>query len=298
MLSILIPVYNYSVYQLVIQLSEQAERTDVPYEILIADDASTSQKQTIENQKCSSLPHCRLHRFDHNKGRTYTRNFLAQQAQYEWVLFLDADVLPKSDTFLEKYIQQFNQADLIFGGTSYTVQKPNKKEILRWKYGKVREAKSLKERQENPYYSIISQAFLVRKTLFLQANQDLKNVYGMDSLFTENLKSLHADIKHIENPVIHLGLEDNRKFLEKTKKGLKSLIQFEQEGKVSLEYRPVQQAFLKLEKAKLTKVYLHFFRVFKTSIEKNLLSSHPSLFLFDLYKLYFYAQLKNEESQI
>ena len=51
MLSILIPVYNTSVIQLVSQISNMAKYTGFDYELRIADDASTDEILKSENQK-------------------------------------------------------------------------------------------------------------------------------------------------------------------------------------------------------------------------------------------------------
>lgn len=39
-----------------------------------------------------------------NIGRAAIRNFLAQQAQYEWLLFLDGDIMVERTRFIEKYL--------------------------------------------------------------------------------------------------------------------------------------------------------------------------------------------------
>lgn len=63
----------------------------------------------------------------------------------------------------------------------------------------------------------------------MKVNDTLENQYGLDVLFCQNLEKRQVVVKHIDNPVIHLGLEDNRSFIEKTKKGLDSLFYFEKE---------------------------------------------------------------------
>lgn len=294
MLSILLPVYNYDIHPLVKNLYDQAIEQKIDFEILIADDASTNPDLKVKSQYFDKLKHCSVFTFSKNRGRTYTRNFLAEKASYDYLLFLDADVLPKNSDFLADFLQYKSQADLIFGGIDYAEQKPSSDKILRWKYGKNREARALKERQEKPYISIISGAMFIRKELFIAANQELQNAYGLDSVFVENLKSAQAKILHIDNPVIHLGLETNAEFLNKTKKGLEALVELEKAEKVSLDYRAVQKAYLKLKRLGMPRTFRSFYKLFQRRIEKNLLSKNPSLLYFDLYKLEYYIRLKKE----
>lgn len=292
MLSILIPVYNYPIKKLVAELYRQAEKLALEYEILIADDSSTQQKILKEIESCKQFTTCKVHHFEHNKGRTFTRNYLAKKAQSGYLLFLDADVIPKNSDFIETYIKYLDQANFIFGGNDYRSKKPPKDQLLRWRYGKIREVKSVAKRNQNPYYTIISQAFVVEKSIFLKANKNLENLYGMDGVFAENLKNLKADILHIDNPVIHLGLENNRKFLKKTMEGLQTLAKLENEHEISKDYRPVQKTYHRLKKNHLVNLFLAVSGVLRNPIKQNLLSGYPSLFLFDIYKLDYFARLK------
>lgn len=292
MLSILIPVYNYDIHPLVKELYLQAVQQKIDFEILIADDASTNPALKAKSQYYNKLEHCKVFVFSNNKGRTYTRNFLAEKASSDNLLFLDADIMPKHSDFLTNLLKYKSKADLVFGGIDYAEEEPNVDQRLRWKYGKKREARSLKERQKIPYNSIISMQIFIRKQLFLSVNQELKNAYGLDSVFVENLKKANAKVLHIDNPIIHLGLESNVDFINKTKKGLDTLVELEKENKVGSDYRAVQQAYRKLNSLGMCKAFSRFYKVFERVIERNLLSKNPSLFYFDLYKLNYYIRLK------
>ena len=56
MLSILIPTYNYNVYPLLTELKKQADLANLPYEILVLDDASSL--FIAENSKINVLENC------------------------------------------------------------------------------------------------------------------------------------------------------------------------------------------------------------------------------------------------
>ena len=51
MFSILIPIYNFKVVDVVLELKAQAEKLDVPFEILCFDDASSNTKTLTAHSK-------------------------------------------------------------------------------------------------------------------------------------------------------------------------------------------------------------------------------------------------------
>ena len=94
MLSILIPTYNYSILQLVQNIHQQCIVSSIVFEIICLDDHSNFDFQ-LENQKINELAHCFYFKNETNLGRTRTRQILAEKAKFNWVLFLDADVIPQ-----------------------------------------------------------------------------------------------------------------------------------------------------------------------------------------------------------
>ncbi|MCR9181663.1 MAG: glycosyltransferase [Flavobacteriaceae bacterium] len=294
MLSILIPTYNYNITGLVESLSNQLKNVSFPFEVLILDDCSPNSEITEANKSIEKSANCYYLQNTVNKGRTATRQALAERAQFDYLLFMDADVLPGNEDFIKKFKVENQTADVVFGGISYENKKPESDKILRWKYGKAREAKPVSEREKMPYLSIISQCFLIKKSVFLKANDFHENVYGVDVLFAQNLEKMQVAVLHINNPIVHLGLESSESFIRKTEKGLKSLYQFEKENKIPDDYRPIQKAYQTLKKNGALNLFIKTIKTFEKSILKNLKSSSPSLFLFDLYRLYYFATLNLE----
>lgn len=295
MLSVLIPCYNYDASALLNCLYAQLKQLNFDYEILLCDDFSPDESLRSSNQKTAVKTYATYIQNKKNLGRTATRQKLANQAKYKNLLFMDVDVLPLHDNFIEKFDVEKTENQIIFGGVTYRTKKPERNEILRWTYGKAREAKTIRDRLMQPYLSIISQCFLIDKDLFLKANSFLENRYGVDVLFCHNLQTLGASVKHIDNPIIHLGLENNSAFIEKTKKGLKALLEFENKNSLPENYKKIQKAYLKLSKAGLIFLFMYFMKFITPMVLKNLKSSKPSLLLFDLYRLQYYAQLKTHQ---
>jgi len=290
MLSILIPTYNYNIYNLVNELHKQLGDTSIVYEIIISDDCSSLFFE--ENKKIASISNTTYVRQKQNLGRTKNRETLANEATHDWLLFLDADVLPARDTFIKKYINAIqDDLDIIFGGISYQENPPAKAQYLRWHYGKHRESQSVKKRNQNPWF-VISQNLLVKKDIFLKANVSKENRYGLDNLFSHQLKVLNARILHIDNPIIHLGLEENTVFLKKTIEAVETTVYYERNDMMECTLSRLQKSYSLLKKRKIKGLFLQILTPFKKGIQKNLLGNSPSLFLFDLYKLHHYAYLK------
>ena len=103
-LSILIPTFNGICKELVSELQKQVAMLPMDYEVIVADDGSTSQATITENRGINSIPHCQYMECQKNRGRAVIRNFLVQQAQYEWLLFIDSDMTVCRHDFISRYV--------------------------------------------------------------------------------------------------------------------------------------------------------------------------------------------------
>lgn len=295
MISILIPTYNYKVLSLVSAIHKQLELTNIEYEIRVYDDGSPNPEP--ENDGINNFKNSVHKKLEKNIGRTAIRNVMASEAKYDWILFLDADVLPKNSNFIESYVKAIsnNNCDVIFGGISYEEVRPIREKILRWKYGRAREAKSVTLRQKEPFF-IISQNLCIKRSVFLQANTLLENHYGLDNFFSNQLKKMNTKVVHIDNPVIHFGLEENDKFIKKALKAVETTVILEKKELMDDDMRPIQKSYLKLKKLHLSSVFSLIISTFKTTMERNFNSKNPNLFWFDLYRLNYYIKLKKQHN--
>ena len=292
MVSILIPTYNFLVVDLVTKLHEQCEELSLSFEIIVIDDHSPNASIIDKNSAISNLNYCNFLRNDKNLGRAATRDLLAKEAQYNWLLFLDADVIPSSNNFIKFYIDTLeDKVDLICGGIEYSKEEPAKEQLLRYRYGLKREVRSVASRNQDKY-TVVSANLLIRKSIFLAINNQLENFYGDDLVLSQNLKRAQPSIRHINNPVIHLGLENSTIFIQKSLESIEMTVHFEENNLFENDLRPIQRAYLKLKKYGMLGLMSFFIEKFKSQIEKNLHSSKPSLLLFDLYRLNHYIKLK------
>jgi hypothetical protein len=292
MLSILIPVYNYSVYPLISELQKQCLEINIQFEILCQDDASNLFK--IENEKINSLENCNFSINNLNVGRGKNINFLAEKSKYEWLLIMDCDTFPTQNNYIQKYISQINEAEkVVFGGIEYKKEKPSSDQLLRWFYGNARESISVEKRNINPNGSALTSNILIQKKVF-NSNKfnDSITKYGYEDLvFLSDLKKKGVLVKHIDNPTYHLGLETSEQFLAKTKIALENLKSISENNSIYNSESKILKVYNILKQLHLTSFISILFKKTERNLEHNLLSKNPSLFLFDLYKLGYYCSI-------
>ena len=205
MISILIPIYNWDTTTLINSLVKQGNSINVPYEIIAIDDFSNSEHDDF-NFSMNHYDFVKVYRNEKNLGRSKTRNLLAEKAQYNWLLFVDADSFVE-DKFLVNYVKEIQkgEADVICGGTIYSAIPPSKIEYkLHWNYGTKREVKSAKQRNELGFNSFASNNFAINSLTFAtnQFDESLTEYGHEDTLLGKQLERSGAKIFHINNPVI------------------------------------------------------------------------------------------------
>ena len=294
MLSILIPVYNYSVYPLVSELQKQCLESNIQFEILCQDDSSNL--FITENQNINSLENCNFSVNNLNVGRGKNINFLAEKSKYEWLLIMDCDTFPTQNNYIQKYISQINEAEkVVFGGIEYKKEKPSSDQLLRWFYGNARESISVEKRNINPNGSALTSNILIQKKVF-NSNKfnDSITKYGYEDLvFLSDLKKKGILVKHIDNTTFHLGLETSEQFLAKTKIALENLKSISENNSIYNSESKILKVYNILKQLYFTSFISILFKKTERNLEHNLLSKNPSLFLFDLYKLGYYCTIKS-----
>ncbi len=296
MLSILIPVFNFDIRELVAALRKQAIKLNIDFEIRCYDDASNQNFSQL-NKTVASFDKVIFQRLEKNIGRSAIRNKLAADAAFDNLLFMDCDSKLPDDDFLKKYIEKTDHQSIIYGGRSYETQPPtDHKKYLRWKYGIGREAIPFAIRVKNPYDSFMTNNFLVPKKTFLKIGLDeaMKGYGHEDTKFGYMLLLQHIPIIHINNPLIHIGLEDTDEFLEKTNEGLKNLLYLYRQQHIPLSHlRSIRllRYFNFLNRSGTRKAFLFVYQMMSATVEKNLNSGNAKLFYFDLYRLGKFTEL-------
>ena len=287
MLSILIPVYNYAVFPLVLEVHKQCIAAGIPFEILCQDDCSSSFIE--ENRTVEQLSNCTFSQNTVNLGRGNNRNLLIQKAQFDWLLLLDCDMFPKDSFFIKNYLSfiQKPMSNLVFGGIIYHPKKPHHSQLLRWVYGQKREALSCEFRNKKPNSRALTSNLVIRKEIALSHPfPESVSDYGYEDLsFLSNLGQKNITVFHIDNPTFHLNLETSTQFLTKTEIALQNLVLLIQTNRIKANESKIIATFLWVKKLRLIQLTAWLFQQTKTVTTKNLLSDNPSLLLFDWSKL-------------
>ena len=296
MLSVLIPTYNYNALPLVKFIEEQCLKAKIVFEIICQDDASNAEIY-IENNSINSMAHCFFSTNAINLGRGININIMASRAKYNYILLMDCDTLPEKDSFIENYLNEIKKEEtVVFGGIIYQIEKPNKENLLRWVYGKKREALTVEERTANPYYSILTSNILFKKSFFLNNLFDDKITnYGYeDVVWAKKIKDKKIAVKHIDNPAYHLNMETSEIFIKKILQSLLNLQHISKLGLLTSSDNRLLRAYTEINNIGITTIFSFIFKKFHKKIKANLVSNNPSLVLLDIYKLGYFCKINSK----
>ena len=288
-LSVLVPVYQREVGVLVRALLAQVSDWLAPVEILLLDDGSADEFRQL-NRPLALLPGVHYRELPQNVGRAAIRNQLAAAARHEWLLLLDNDSLLPDARFLARYAAAAtrSQAAVLIGGTTYEAAPPADPALyLRWHYGREREARPATVRQVAPYAQLTINNALVRATVFRQFPLDERlSGYGHeDTKFGAELAAAGISVLHINNPVLHDGLEPAAVFLVKSEQAVRNLSRVHRENGLGTDARLLQLA-LRLRLLGAAGVAQLALAAAAPALRRQLLSATPNLRAFDLLKLH------------
>lgn len=296
-LSVLIPVYNRDCTQLVRALLRQAIGIEVlRFELLVADDGSTQEELKAKNRVMNQWQGCRVIERSENAGRAIIRNFLAQEAKGEYLLFLDSNVSLLHDDFLLRYVQQAGEADVVVGG--YELTPAAGCEVggnLRYRYElSCSAANRAEERAKRPYMVFVSKNFMIRRSVMLQCPFDERiRRYGYeDVLLGKRLQQVGAQVKYVDNPVGFSTFESNAAFLRKTEDALLNLVTLKDEMN---GFTHIQTVAERLMRQHLDGPLLVLFSLLRPFMRHCLLGRNPSVPCFNAYRLCYYLQLRKKQ---
>lgn len=290
-LSILLPTYNNVCVTLVKTLQEQAMAIDgLHFEIIVADDGSTDTSAVGTNQIISQLENCRYIVRSENVGRAAIRNFLASQAIYDSLLFVDSDLHVDNPLFLYNYVN-FSNGEVVVGGLKIGGNPKEWGSNLRYKYEKACEGEhDYQHRTDKGDKEFRTTNFLISKRVLAVCPFDENfRFYGYeDVLLGKTIAAKGYKISHIDNPILLDDFDTNAEFLHKTEEACRTLHQFRHQLK---GYARLLCYADRLRKFHLYPLCHMLFRVFHKPMRSILIGNRPSMFLFNLYKLLYYIQL-------
>lgn len=272
----------------------QAENVDgLRYEIIVVDDASTDAGAVHANRVVREWSSCRLIELTENIGRSRVRNFLARQAHYTTLLFLDCDVRIVRKDFLLHYLSQEEEEEVAYGGVTILPDEALSHN-LRYRYERACLAKfSVERRRVAPYQSFRTTNFRVQREVMLRVpfDEGIESYGYEDVAWGRALQAVEIGIAHTDNPVAVDDFEENSSFLRKTTEAMHtlSLLRHEME-----EYSQIVALASRLERWHMVGMVRRFYSLVEPLIVRNLEGTTPNVAIFQLFRLGTFLKMARE----
>ncbi len=222
-ITIIIPAYNSANFILSALNSIEFQINPPDYEVLIIDDHSSDNTLDVVNTYAKDHPKIKVLSNNHNKGVAGARNTGFENAQGEWIAFLDSDDTWEPDNLSAFYeaTQTYPTTD-IFISDRYETIEPHEKSLLTeidpvWhKYFHEANRKHSYYRLENPAQIFFSEGVLMRTGICLirrklieevgYCDEELKAAVDMSWFF---ILAVHVDhIIYVPKPLMNYNHRD------------------------------------------------------------------------------------------
>ncbi|KAF0112982.1 MAG: glycosyl transferase family protein [Hyphomonadaceae bacterium] len=269
-LSIAIPYFRDDPCALIEAFSRLEGAKDV--EIILVDDGSgdddldSAVSAAIENWPGS----VKKIRFSQNRGRSAARNRAILECRANYVLFVDADMLPQDNLFLRRYLDliEKNASAVVYGGFTTRAANVNIDTILHHSLSQAGDCRPASERKLKGAYAVASNNLLVRRDVLDKEPFD-SGFHGWGWEDTEwALRSVKAGygLVHIDNIAIHVGLDKTATVLNKYQEAGTNL-------RLLLQKHPIAKRFRGTKAAMFVR-HLPFHQIFRPlakaiSLDKN-----------------------------
>lgn len=218
-LSVLVPTHNDAADALMARLSRCSGAATV--EVIIYDDGSRACDLTSRIESAIDFfpgAACLVTAFE-NKGRSAARNRLEDMARSEWLLFLDADMIPDDLNFLVRYkdvISAHQEPMLIVGGFSLLQAPSDPTTDLHRAQSERSECLSAEVRNQKPGRYVFTSNVLAHKEIMIIVPFDPAFTgWGWEDVDWGIRASKRYQVLHIDNTATHLGLDTPASLMKK-----------------------------------------------------------------------------------
>jgi glycosyltransferase involved in cell wall biosynthesis len=206
-LSVLIPFKNDDPRRLLGALDAHPANV----EVIVLDDGTGDAGRTAEVTaavEAMSLP-ARLVTLARNEGRSKGRNRLVSHARGGHFLFLDSDMVPDADAFLDNWVSEAARgAEVVFGGFSLIQLEPRPEHALHRAMATHSDCLTAEERRRTPEKYVFTSNLLVRRDVFeAEAFDEGFAGWGWEDVEWGMRVARRWPIGHIDNTATHLGLD-------------------------------------------------------------------------------------------
>lgn len=217
-LSVLVPFFRDDATALLSALDAQVQ--SLPIELLFYDDGSRNTDLTgrMEDAVRCAKGAVSVMTNPENNGRSAARNALFEAARADWVLFLDADMLPSREDFLQAYLSltEAQTGDILFGGFEVEDRAEDADKDVHRALSEVSDCLTLDERQAaGPQYVASSNLCVRRDVLLTEPFDSGFSGWGWEDSEWAARVSKRFVLLHVDNPAIHLGLETTETLLRR-----------------------------------------------------------------------------------
>ena len=211
-LSVLIPFLRDDPQALIALLDREALALNGAVELVLLDDGTKDQVLTdrlIAQIETCALP-LRLISLSANEGRSIGRNRLASAARGASLLFLDSDMRPDHDRFLQTWadLASAGQTALAFGGFSLLQAPDDARFAVHRSMAAKSDCIASDQRALQPEKHVFTSNLLVRRDVFeAEAFDPGFTGWGWEDVEWAMRVSRRFKVEHIDNPATHMGLD-------------------------------------------------------------------------------------------
>jgi glycosyltransferase involved in cell wall biosynthesis len=218
-LTICVPTYCDDARPLIARLSALSSAKDCA--LIVFDDGSGNPSLNDAHGKAvQSFPGpAQFFSASENRGRSAARNRLIALSQTDWILFLDADMLPDHADFLDRYLTGITGSTtpaLIAGGFSVSQIMPGTAQRLHYVQAARSDCADAATRARDPGRFVFSSNILAHRSILEAIKFDETfSGWGWEDVDWGLRVAARHPIFHIENTATHLGLEDDSVLVKK-----------------------------------------------------------------------------------
>jgi glycosyltransferase involved in cell wall biosynthesis len=217
--SICIPLYRYDVTQLIDALA--ACKSSSLAEIVLYDDGSGDHEllAKLESHAGRVPAAVRIVSAAANRGRAVARNAAFKHARSDWLLLLDADMMPDSESFIEGYLDAIEttwEPAVVVGGYSLkTAPKDKRFALHRWQ-AEASECLPATKRSVAPGRYVFSSNVLVHRLVLDACPFDQRfAAWGWEDTDWGLRAQQWFPVRHIDNTATHMGLDTDKALIAK-----------------------------------------------------------------------------------
>lgn len=216
-LSVLTPFYRYDPSAML----KRFANAPAGIEFILLDDGSASAELVANVMSAAAVTGApaRVIVSETNLGRSHARNRLIAEAQGDYVLFLDADMLPDTPAFLSVWlgIIATQEPRIAFGGLSLAHAERTPETALHYALFGRSDCAPARQRARRAAQATASSNLLVERAFLLAHPFDQHFTgWGFEDVDWALEVSRVEDIMHVDNPATHVGLDDVSTLMRKS----------------------------------------------------------------------------------